>query len=53
MALFINASMETVIHSSSRLTADTRYGGIKGDPCSYGHWHEESFKRYLVKDEKN
>lgn len=51
MALFFSAPMETVIHSFSELTQDSRYGGNVGMPCSYGHWHEESFKRYIVKDE--
>jgi isopenicillin N synthase-like dioxygenase len=50
MALFYDAPMETTIHSSSLLTSDARYGGIAGSPCTYQHWHEESFKRYLVKE---
>lgn len=50
MALFFNAPMETIIHSTSELTQDTRYGGASGDPCSYQRWHEESFKRYIVED---
>jgi isopenicillin N synthase-like dioxygenase len=50
MALFFNAPMNTVIHSFSKLTQDARYGGMTGDPCTYQHWHEESFKRYIVKD---
>lgn len=52
MALFFDAPMDTIIHSSSILTQDARYGGNAGDPCSYQHWHEESFKRYLVQDEE-
>jgi len=50
MALFFDASMDTVIHSFSELAQDSRYGGKAGDPCTYQHWHEESFKRYTVKD---
>lgn len=49
MALFFDAPMETVIHSFSELTQDSRYGGVAGDPCTYQRWHEESFKRYIVK----
>ena len=48
MALFFNAPPETVIHSTSTLTQDARYGGSAGAPCSYQRWHEESFKRYIV-----
>lgn len=48
MALFFDAPMGTVINSFSELTQDARYGGNAGDPCTYQHWHEESFKRYLV-----
>ncbi len=48
MALFFDAPMETVIHSFSELTADSRYGGAMGAPCSYSHWTEETFKRYIV-----
>ncbi len=51
MALFFDAPMESVIHSYSELTQDIRYGGGPGDPCSYRQWNEESFKRYVVKDE--
>jgi len=49
MALFFDAPLDAVIRSRSELTNDARYGGGQGDPCSYQHWHEESFKRYLVK----
>lgn len=49
MALFFDAPMETMVNSFSELTQDARYGGGKGDPCWYRRWHEESFKRYLVK----
>jgi isopenicillin N synthase-like dioxygenase len=48
MALFFDAPMDTVIHSTSVLTEDSRYGGSSGDSCSYQHWTEESFKRYIV-----
>lgn len=51
LALFFNPSEDTVIHSTSELASDKRYGGIKGAPCSYGRWHEESFKRYIVTEE--
>lgn len=52
MALFFNANLESVIYSNSELTSDSRYGGNPGDPCSYRRWHEESFNRYIVKEEK-
>lgn len=52
MALFFDAPMHTVIHSDSELTQDFRYGGKVGDPCTYQRWHEESFKRYIVKEEQ-
>lgn len=51
MALFFEAPMETVIHSSSELTKDARYGGEAGTPCTYHRWQEGSFKRYLVQEE--
>jgi isopenicillin N synthase-like dioxygenase len=50
MALFFDPPMDTIIHSFSTLTHDARYGGKAGDPCTYRHWHEESFKRYIVTD---
>jgi isopenicillin N synthase-like dioxygenase len=50
MVLFFNAPADKVICSNSVLTQDARYGGQAGDTCSYRHWHEESFKRYIVKD---
>lgn len=46
MALFYDAPMDTTLHSKSVLTKDSRYGD--GPSCTYGRWHEESFKRYLV-----
>jgi isopenicillin N synthase-like dioxygenase len=51
MALFFNPPMQTVIHSYSELTQDARYGGAQGEPCSYHRWNEESFKRYIVKED--
>ncbi len=51
MALFFNPPMEAVIYSQSELTGDARYGGKAGDPCSGKTWHEESFKRYIVKED--
>ena len=48
MALFFDPPKDTIIHSFSELTNDARYGGSAGDPCSYDHWHQESFKRYIV-----
>jgi isopenicillin N synthase-like dioxygenase len=50
MALFADAPMNAVIHSTSVLTNDSRYGGGPGDPCSYRRWNDETFKRFLVKD---
>lgn len=50
MALFFDAPMQTTIYSTSELTQDSRYGGPSGSPCSYQRWHEESFKRYIVKE---
>jgi isopenicillin N synthase-like dioxygenase len=49
LALFYDAPLDTLIHSTSELTQDARYGGVAGEPCTYQHWHEESFKRYIVK----
>ncbi len=51
MALFFDPPMDMLVHSTSELTKDARYGGIPGAPCSYRRWHEESFKRYIVKEE--
>jgi isopenicillin N synthase-like dioxygenase len=48
MALFFDAPKDTVVHSTSELTSDSRYGGSKGIPFTYGHWSEESFKRYIA-----
>lgn len=51
LALFFDAAMDTVIHSTSQLANDARYGGGPGTACSYQHWSEESFKRYIVTEE--
>ena len=51
MALFIDPSMDTVVHSSSVLTQDPRFGGDPNGPCSYRSWDAETFKRSIVKDE--
>ena len=50
MALFFEAPMDTVIHSFSELTKDSRYSGNPGDPCSYRQWSQASFQRYLVQE---
>jgi isopenicillin N synthase-like dioxygenase len=52
MALFFDPPMDAVVHSTSELTRDTRYGGGPGDPCTYRHWNEASFKRYLMQEEE-
>jgi isopenicillin N synthase-like dioxygenase len=51
MAVFFSAPDDTIIHSVSELTQDTRYGGKSGDPCSYQSWDKASFDRYIVKEE--
>jgi isopenicillin N synthase-like dioxygenase len=50
LALFFDTPPDTTIRSMSTLTQDPRYGGAAGTPCTYQRWHEESFKRYIVKD---
>ncbi len=50
LALFFDAPMDATIHSTSTLTSDERYGGPEGAPCTYRHWNDESFKRYIVKE---
>lgn len=50
LAVFFDVPMETIIHSSSILTQDERYGGKGGEPCSYEQWSERSFKRYHVNE---
>lgn len=49
MALFFNASSDTLLHSQSKLTQDSRYGGAKGDPCYYRDWEKATFERFIVK----
>ena len=48
MVMFFDVPFDTVIHSQSELTADSRYEGGRGDPCSYKCWSDRSFARYLV-----
>lgn len=50
MAVFFIPPMDALLHSTSVLTQDARYGGKAGDPCTYEKWNEGSFNRYLVKD---
>lgn len=47
-ALYFGAPYETVIHSTSILTEDSRYSGGHGLPCSYEEWERASFARYIV-----
>lgn len=49
-AVFYNAPMDIPIHSKSVLTNDARYGAKIGEPCTYRHWHEASFQRYIVNE---
>lgn len=46
MALFFDAPMAVTIRSTSVLTQDSRYG--TEEVCSYQHWNEETFKRFVV-----
>ena len=52
LAVFHNAPMDIPIYSKSTLINDARYGAKSGEPCTYRHWHEASFQRYLVKEDK-
>jgi isopenicillin N synthase-like dioxygenase len=52
LAVFYNAPMDIPIYSTSILTNDARYGAKAGGPCTYRHWHEASFQRYVVKESK-
>ncbi|HEV8051368.1 MAG TPA: 2OG-Fe(II) oxygenase family protein [Parachlamydiaceae bacterium] len=52
LAVFYNAPMDIPIYSTSILTNDARYGAKAGEPCTYRHWHEASFQRYVVKENK-
>lgn len=49
MALFFETSTDTLIYSTSKLTQDTRYGADGGSACTYKHWKNETFKRYIHK----
>jgi len=51
LAVFFDAPMDIPIYSQSTLTNDTRYGAKRGEPCTYRHWNEASFQRYLVKED--
>ena len=50
MSTFFGAPMDTVVFSHSELTNDSRYGAGPGEPCTFQHWHEASFNRYIVED---
>ena len=52
LAVFYNAPMDIPIYSKSILTNDTRYRENSEGACTYRHWHEASFQRYLVKEDK-
>lgn len=52
LAVFYNAPMDIPIYSKSVLTSDARYGAQPGESCTYRHWHEASFQRYIVKEDK-
>ena len=50
LAVFFSLSLETTIRSTSILTEDSRYSGGAHDPCTFDHWNQESFKRYIVSE---
>jgi isopenicillin N synthase-like dioxygenase len=52
LAVFYNAPMDIPIRSKSVLTNDARYGAKITEPCTFRHWQEASFQRYLVKEDK-
>jgi isopenicillin N synthase-like dioxygenase len=52
LALFFPAPMDTPIYSTSILTSDARYGTQTDEACTFRHWHEASFKRYIVSDDE-
>lgn len=52
LAMFCDAPMDTTIESTSVITADPRYKAAPGEPYTYGEWCQESYKRFLVKDNK-
>lgn len=51
MAAFFNAPMDAVVHSTSVIANDERYGAAPGEACTFEHWHLATFNRYIVKDE--
>ncbi len=53
MALFCDAPMETLIHSTSVLTKDMRYGGVTGAPCTYRQWSDATYALFLAKAAAN
>lgn len=52
IALFYSAPMDIPIYSRSVLADDARYGAAKGEGCTFRHWHEATFQRYLVKEDE-
>lgn len=50
LAVFYNAPMDIPVYSKSILTNDARYGAERGEACTYRHWTEASFQRYVVKE---
>ncbi len=49
LALFFNAPRNISIYSKSVLAHDARYGAKIGEACTFGHWQEATFQRFLVK----
>lgn len=52
LAVFFPAPLDLVIYSQSELAQDARYGGKKGDPCSFQDWRERTFQRFLVTEKE-
>lgn len=52
LVVFYSAPMDIPIYSKSVLVGDARYGAQPGESCTFRHWHEASFQRYLVKKDK-
>lgn len=52
LAVFYSAPMDIPIYSKSVLTNDARYGANIGEACTFRQWHEASFQRYVVKENK-
>lgn len=52
LALFYDAPMDMPVYSKSSLINDARYGAKPGEACTYRHWNQASFERYLVKDDQ-